>query len=181
LFLVLAAMLFLPLLPPELAAFTIILTACVAAVIGSRRRYRQAARLAPERIKKQLLDKQLRQWNRDRAQRRGAEAYNSALSFKAYMAESGQGIDQLQQFFGLPPLTTGALKLAASIGRFLFSPIDYPMWRAVKQGKMRNGDRIAIQLGIMYLLHRWNKASRKRQDMKDQAEYLAEAMRRRRF
>jgi hypothetical protein len=178
LFLFLAAMLFLPLLPPELAVFATMITACTAAIIGARRQYRQATRLAPERIKKQLLDKQLRQWNRDRAQRRRAAAHNPALSFKAYMAESGQGLDQLQQFFGLPPLTIGALKLVASIGRLFFSPIDYPMWRAVKQGKMRNGDRIAIQIGILYVLHRWNKTSRKRQDMRDRAECIAEAMKR---
>jgi hypothetical protein len=87
----------------------------------------------------------------------------------------------MQSFLGLPPLVTGAVKLASLVGRIILSPIDYPMWRAVKQGKMRNGDRIAVQLGILFLLHRWNKASRKRQDMKDQAEYIAEAMKRRRL
>jgi hypothetical protein len=64
------------------------------------------------------------------------------------------------------------------MGRIFWSPIDYPMWRAVKQGKMHNGDRIAIQLGILYLLHCWNKASQKRQDLKDQAENIAAAMKR---
>jgi hypothetical protein len=59
----------------------------------------------------------------------------------------------------------------------MFSPIDYPMWRAVKQGKMNPWDRVAVHLAILYLLHRWSKASRKRQEMKDQAEYIAQAFR----
>ncbi len=111
-------------------------------------------------------------------ERNGTASDNPALSFKAYLAESGVGIDHLQRTVGLPPLVTGVLKMASFAGRLLLSPIDYPMWRAVKQGKMNQWDRVAIQLGIVYLLHRWNKSSGKRQDMKDQADYIAEAMKR---
>jgi hypothetical protein len=117
--------------------------------------------------------------SRDSARtRQSATTTNRDLSFKAYVSESGSGIDRIQRFFGLPPLVTGALKLASLAGRIMFSPIDYPMWRAVKQGKMNPWDRVAVQFGILYLLHRWSKASRKRQEMKDQAEYLAKSLER---
>jgi hypothetical protein len=99
-------------------------------------------------------------------------------SFMTYVSEGVSGIHDVQRFFGLPPLVTGALKLASLAGRMLFSPIDYPMWRAVKQGKMNPWDRVAVHLGILYLLHCWSIASRTRRDMKDQAEYIAEAMKR---
>jgi hypothetical protein len=108
-----------------------------------------------------------------------AASENSALSFNAYMAESGVGIDHVQRAVGLPPLVTGVLKTASFFGRLLLSPVDYPMWRAVKQGKMSEWDRVAIKLGLVYLLHRWHKASRKRRDMKNQAQYVAEAIKRR--
>jgi hypothetical protein len=111
-------------------------------------------------------------------EREGAPRYNSGLSFSAYMKESGEGIDDLKRLLGLPPLVTGALKTASFIGRLLLSPIDYPMWRAVQQGKMNQWDRVAIQLGTVYLLHRWSKASRKREDMTDQAKCVADAMKR---
>lgn len=110
--------------------------------------------------------------------RKPAASNNPNLTFNAYMAESGAGIDHLRHAVGLPPLVSGALKTASFVGRLLLSPIDYPMWRAVKQGKMNQWDRVAIQLGIVYLLHRWNKSSRNRQDMKDQAEYIAAALKR---
>jgi hypothetical protein len=124
-------------------------------------------------LKPPFPEEQLREPMRE--QKRDASG-NPALSFKAYMAESGVGIGHLQEAVGLPPLVAGVLKITSRIGRLLLSPVDYPMWRAVKQGKMNQWDRVAIQLGIVYLLHRWNNASRKRQDMKDQAEYIAAAI-----
>jgi hypothetical protein len=105
-----------------------------------------------------------------------ATTHGPDLSFKAYVSESDSGIDQMKRFVGLPPLVTGALKLAALAGCIMFSPIDYPMWRAVKQGKMNPWDRVAVHLGLLYLLHRWSKASRKRREMKEQAQYIAEAI-----
>jgi hypothetical protein len=135
----------------------------------------QAALPAPKPPSRPFPDKQLSEPKRERNE---AASDNPALSFNAYMGESGAGIDHLQRAVGLPPLVTRVLKMISCIGRLLLSPIDYPMWRAVKQGKMNQWDRVAINLGIVYLLHSWNKSSRKHQDMRDQADYIAEAMKR---
>lgn len=168
---ILAAILFSLLLPIDIAAPATLIVGLAIAIWVAR--YEKL--LGPARVIKRLRDEQLRKWIR---QRKRAANYDPTLSFKTYMAESGQGIDTLQKAVGLPPLVTGALKMASYAGQILFSPIDYPMWRAVKQGKMNEWDRVAVNLGIIYLLHRWHKASRKRQDMKDQAELIAQAMKR---
>ncbi|HMO83407.1 MAG TPA: hypothetical protein PKC18_00655 [Lacipirellulaceae bacterium] len=98
------------------------------------------------------------------------------LSWGAYMAEAAADLDRLQQAVKLPPLAAAVLKATLLFGRLVISPLDYPLWRAVQQGRMSQGDRVVIQLVVAFLLFRWSRALRKRQDLKDQAEALAQAL-----
>jgi hypothetical protein len=94
------------------------------------------------------------------------------LTFAAYLAESRENIDRL----GLPPAIGWIIKTAITTANILLAPIDYPMWRQVKRGKMSPWTRTAVIFGIVYLLHRGSKAAQERQDMKEQAKYFAKAM-----
>ena len=126
----------------------------------------QARREREAKRKATRGENSLERWLRERADFRQT---NPELSYEAYLAERGMGN---MSTTGRAVVGWLAMKHLGTVPCLL----DFQLWKAEKQGKMKKSTGWAIRLALID----WSRSRRLRQEederMRRQAEYVAEAM-----